>query len=101
MNFDWDPQKNEENISNHNLDFADAHEIFDGPMLEKLDSREDYGEDRYVSIGFLRNIVVVVVYTERGETIRLISLRKALKYERTEFERYLTDGLAAIERDDG
>ncbi len=101
MNFDWDPQKNEENIGNHHLDLADAHEIFDGPMLEKLDSREEYGEDRYVSIGFLRNIVVVVVYSERGETVRLISLRKALKYERTEFERYLADELGTFERDDG
>lgn len=98
MEFEWDEQKNVENIGAHDLDFADAHKIFDGPILEKLDGREDYGEVRHVGVGFLRNIVVVVVqYTERGDKVRLISLRKALKYERTEFERYLADELGASE----
>ena len=97
MKFEWDEQKDEENIDAHDLDFADAHEIFDGPILEKLDSRDDYGEERYVGVGLLRNIVVVVVYTERGDKARLISLRKELKYERTEFERYLAYELGASE----
>lgn len=86
MRFEWDEEKNGENIRKHELDFADAWEVFDAPMLTNLDNREDYGEERWVGIGFLKNFVVVVVYTETGDVIRVISLRKALKYERTRFE---------------
>ena len=88
MKFEWDETKNKVNIRKHGLDFADAPEIFNGPMLIQLDTRHDYGEDRWVGIGFIQNRVVVVVYTERdnGETIRIVSLRKALKYERKRFE---------------
>ena len=95
MKFEWDEEKNKTNIRKHGLDFADAPEIFDGPMLVRLDTRQDYGEDRWIGIGFLRNRVVVVVYVERddGETIRIISLRKALKYERKQFEQELANRL--------
>jgi uncharacterized protein len=76
--------------------FADAWEVFEGPLLAGLDEREDYGEDRWIGIGFLRGIVVVVVFTERGEdTIRVVSLRKALKHERIKYEQALRDGLEA------
>lgn len=90
MQFEWDPEKNRENIRKHGLDFADAWQIFDSPipMLTEEDTKEDYGEDRYLGIGFLKNfVVVVVIYTEQAEdTIRIISLRKALKHERKRFE---------------
>ena len=94
MRFEWDEEKNKENIRKHGLDFADAEEIFDAPMLTAPETREDYGEDRFVGIGFLKNFVAVVVYAERGEeTVRIISLRKALKHERKRFEEALTNGL--------
>lgn len=93
MRFEWDEEKNEENIRKHELDFADAWEIFDAPMLTNLDNREDYGEERWVGIGFLKNFVVVVIYTEMGDVIRIISMRKALKYERTRFEEALGNEL--------
>ena len=87
MNFEWDDNKNDLNIKNHGLDFADAWQIFDEPMIVDIDNREDYGEDRFVGIGFLKNFVVVIVFTESNdETIRIISLRRALKYERERFE---------------
>lgn len=88
MKFEWDEAKNHLNLRKHGLDFADAPEIFKGPMLVQLDTRQDYGEDRWIAIGFIQNRVVVVVYTERdnGETIRFISLRKALTYEQKRFE---------------
>jgi uncharacterized protein len=90
--FEWDKQKNRENIRNHGLDFADAPEVFLGPLLADLDTREDYGEDRYIGVGFLRGLVVVVVFTDRGDdTIRIISLRKALKHERDKFEQRIRD----------
>ena len=92
MRFDWDENKNRENIGNHRIDFADVSPMFDGPMLVELDRREDYGEDRWRGIGFLRNIVAVVVFTEPdADTIRMISARKANKYERDKFEQWLTE----------
>ena len=93
MRFEWDEEKNKENIRKHELDFADAWEIFDAPMLTNLDTREDYEEDRWIGIGFLKNFVVVVVYTENEDVIRIISLRKALKHERTRFEEALRNEL--------
>jgi uncharacterized DUF497 family protein len=93
VEFEWDEEKNKENIRKHELDFVDAWEIFEAPMLTNLDTREDYGEDRWVGIGFLRNFVVVVVYSESEDGIRFISLRKALKHERTRFEEALRNEL--------
>jgi uncharacterized protein len=96
VNFEWDEEKRRANIIGHSLDFADSWEIFEGPMLTGLDEREDYGEDRWIGIGLLKGIVVVIVFTERGEdTIRVISLRKALKHERIKYEQAIRDGLEA------
>ena len=71
MKFEWDDEKNKENIRKHRLDFADAWQIFDAPMLTVLDTKEEYGEARFIGIGFLKNFVVVVVYIEpEEETLR-------------------------------
>ncbi len=94
MGFDWDESKRAENISKHSLDFVDAWQIFDAPMLVDIDKRKDYGEIRYFGIGFLKNFVVAVVFTEPDEqTIRIVSLRRALKYEREYFEKYIGNQL--------
>jgi uncharacterized DUF497 family protein len=91
MQFEWDEAKNLENIRKHRIDFADVPDMFDGSMLVELDERTDYGEDRWIGIGFLRNDVAVVVWTERqGDVIRIISARKANRYERQRFEQYLS-----------
>ena len=96
MNFEWDEEKNKENIRKHELDFADAWQIFDSPMLVDTDNRKDYGETRFIGFGFLKNFVVAIIFTERDEeTIRVISLRKALKYEREYFEEYIANRLDA------
>ncbi len=76
------------------MDFVDAWEMFHAPMLTAPDDREDYGEDRTVGIGFLRDLVVVIVFTERDpDFIRVISLRKATNYERQSFDTYLQNRL--------
>jgi uncharacterized protein len=94
MNFEWDERKNEVNIDKHGFDFSDAHRIFDLPMAVDLDQRNDYGEDRWIGTGLLNGRVVVVIYTEPdGQTVRIISLRKALSYERRNYEQYLKNGL--------
>ena len=79
MNFEWDEQKNAINIRKHGFDFAEAGEIYDSPLLTAPDTREDYGEERWVGIGFLRERIVVIVFAEPSDgIIRIISLRKAL-----------------------
>ncbi len=87
MDYEWDEAKNRQNIRKHGLDFADAWEVFAGPMVPELDLRINYGEDRWSLIGLLGNRVVVVTFTVRKrETIRIISLRKASRHERQKFE---------------
>ncbi len=46
MDFEWDERKRLTNLDKHGLDFAEAEEMFQRPMLVALDTREDYGEDR-------------------------------------------------------
>ena len=94
MKFEWDERKNEVNIDKHGFDFIDAYRIFDLPMAVELDQRDDYGEDRWIGTGLLDGRVVVVIYTEPdGQTVRVISLRKALSHERRNYEQYLKNGL--------
>ncbi len=94
MKFEWDQQKNQANIANHELDFADAFRIFSLPLRVSLDERQNYGEDRWIGLGMLDGRVIVIVFAEQDElTIRIISLRKALPYERKIYEQYLQDEL--------
>ena len=91
---EWDDAKRESNIQRHGLDFVDAWEVFLAPMLTAPDTRADYGEERTVGIGFLRGLVVVIVFTERDpDVIRVISLRKATSHERQRLDTYLQNRL--------
>jgi hypothetical protein len=101
VQFEWDENKRAENIRKHELDLADAWLIFDAPMVVDIDDRENYGETRFIGFGFLKNFVVVIVFSEPDEeTIRVISLRKALKYEREQFEQYIANELGETRSDD-
>lgn len=88
MKFVWDEVKNKQNIKNHSIDFQDATEIFNHPMLTGIDKRKDYGEERWVGIGFMKGIIAVIVYTQDDvkDTVRLISVRKATKNEIEKFK---------------
>jgi uncharacterized DUF497 family protein len=86
MNFEWDNHKNALNIERHGIDFIDVHLVFNRPMIRHLDNRKDYGEKRWVSLGELFGAVVVVVYTMRWNAIRIISVRRANRYERKIYE---------------
>ena len=79
--FTWDESKRKLNLAKHGIDFRDAQAIFEGPLVTAEDAREDYGETRYVALGLLEGIVVSMAYTERGDSVRIISIRKALKHE--------------------
>ena len=94
MRFVWDAAKRRENLAKHGIDFREAPEVFDGPMLVALDNREDYGEDRFIGLGSIKSRVVVIVYSEPEEnTVRVISLRKANKNERERFDKELAKRL--------
>jgi uncharacterized protein len=82
-NFEWDYNKAISNYVKHGVSFEEATRVFDDPFaIGEVDDREVYGEERFVLIGKARNKLLVVVYIERGERIRIISARKATKYER-------------------
>jgi uncharacterized protein len=87
----WDEQKNLDNVRKHGLSFADAPLVFRSQMVVGYDDREEYGEDRWIGIGLLTDIVVVIVFTEPDPlTVRIISLRKALRHERQRYYREVT-----------
>jgi uncharacterized DUF497 family protein len=92
MIFEWDSEKAAENVRTHGIPFEVACEVFGGPTLEKYDDRADYGEDRWIAVGFVNQRVIAVVFTERGDATRLISARKATTDERKRFEDSLRPG---------
>jgi uncharacterized DUF497 family protein len=76
MKLDWDEDKRQATLAHRELDFVDCVEVFADVTFEFPDTRKDYGEARTVCIGFLKNRMVAVVYTQRGDTRRIISMRK-------------------------
>ncbi|OIN92365.1 MAG: hypothetical protein AUJ20_07955 [Comamonadaceae bacterium CG1_02_60_18] len=89
MEFEWDRQKAKTNQGKHGVCFEDAAEVFLDPCrIETFDGREHYGEDRWKTVGRVSAALLAVVYTVRGQdgdTIRLISARKADAYERKQY----------------
>ena len=82
MRYEWDDTKNRANIQKHGIDFVDVPSMFQHPMVTFLDQRQDYGEERWIGIGILGTMSAVVVFAEPNENIiRIISARKATKYE--------------------
>ena len=79
MELEWDVDKAARNLKKHGVSFEDAKFVFyDYGRIEAYDGRDEYGEDRWVTIGFVYSVVLYVVYTIRDEdTVRLISARKA------------------------
>jgi uncharacterized DUF497 family protein len=88
MNTAWDPKKAEINFQKHKIRCSDAEGVFFDPYALTIEEQSSWGEKRFVTVGadtFGR--IVVVVYTYRGETIRLISARKATSGERQQYEK--------------
>jgi uncharacterized protein len=70
--------------------------MFGGLLLARPDTREDYGEARWIGVGMIRGQSASVAFAERpDDTIRIISLRKADHEERAEYEKTIQDGLEA------
>jgi len=88
MRFEWDDAKNQINIRKHGIDFRDAVDIFNHPLLCWEDDRCDYGEERWIAIGRIQHLTGVVIYTEKvGDVLRIISARKATKREVNHYEK--------------
>lgn len=107
MELEWDADKAARNLKKHGVSFEDAELVFyDSGRVEAYDGREDYGEDRWATIGLAYSAVLYVVYTNcftffnvihisavlyvvytvrHEETIRLISARKANADERKQY----------------
>ncbi len=77
----WDEPKRQLNIKDHQLDLSGCEAVFDGPVITFEDDRLIYGEQRLNLLGFLGEVVVHMTYTERGDDLHVISLRKATKHE--------------------
>ena len=77
MKIEFDPAKRQLTLEHRGLDMAQAGEIFEHTTLTIADDRKDYGEPRYITIGWLTGRMIVLVWTPRGAGRRIISLRKA------------------------
>ncbi|MGH7998505.1 MAG: BrnT family toxin [Brasilonema sp.] len=85
MRYQWDPNKAAANLRKHGINFADAVSVFSDDLAITIPD-ERFNEERFITIGvdaFGR--VLVVVYTWRGEQIRLISARKATLREQKQY----------------
>jgi len=85
VRYEWDEAKRLINIQKHGIDFADLPPLFDGDTVTIEDTRFDYGETRYMTLGLLKLRVIVVVHTERKGMIRIISARKATTNEEKQY----------------
>ncbi len=87
--FEWDERKSDVNSVKHRIPFSAVRVCFEGPLLARRDVRFHYGEERWTALGLLDGVPIVLIYTKRGERIRIISARKANRNERSRFERAL------------
>jgi len=89
MQIEYDPAKNESNRRKHGMALADAARFeWDTARIEE-DTRFDYPEQRFEATGVLGDAVCVVIYCDRGQATRIISLREAKKHEIRRYVRYL------------
>jgi uncharacterized DUF497 family protein len=76
MEIEFDPAKRLLTLKDRALDFLDAPRLFAGRSLTIVDDRTDYGEERFLSYGFVDNVAVALVWTDRNGVMRIISMRR-------------------------
>ena len=90
MRFSWDARKSAANLAVRGCDLAFATLVFDGPTLERVDDRKDYGEPRVIAIGLADGLHLTVIYTDRSsarDTLRrIISARRSNRRERKAYD---------------
>ena len=87
MGFEWDAAKDAANQRKHGIAFREAAEIFRDFIVLTEDSRRDYGERRFIALGEYDGEVIRLVFTERGDNIRIISAWKANRNERENYKK--------------
>lgn len=81
--YEWDENKNLQNVEKHGIDFETAQQIFSGRVMMLNKTSKNYGEVRYTSIGEIKSVAVIaVIHTDRAGKMRLISARPASRKER-------------------
>lgn len=85
MRIVWDEAKRLSNLHKHGLDFADTGRVFGGPTYTFEDRRFRYSERRFVTLGLLYDLIVVIAHTETRTALRIISMRKATLHEQAIF----------------
>lgn len=89
MRISYDPTKRDKTLAERGLDFADAAIVLGGVHFTVEDTRQDYGETRFVTAGRIGPRMVVMVWTLRGAERRIISMRKANEREQALYRRHL------------
>jgi uncharacterized protein len=87
---EFDEVKRSKNIKEHHVDFLEAALIFEGQVITKIDDRMDYGEIRHISIGVVDGHHFVVVHTQRGTSLRIISAWRAGTRDRAKYQKAIT-----------
>jgi hypothetical protein len=86
--FEWDDDKAAENWRRHGVTFRQGAEALVDPFaIEEIDDRQDYGEERINVIAMRQGVILHVTYTPRRDRIRIISARRATKYEQDDYYR--------------
>ena len=87
MDFEWDPAKARSNLAKHGISFSDVEPVFYDQYAISIPDPGAQAEERFVVVGMdALGRIVVVVYTHRGDSIRIISARRATKSERKTYE---------------
>ena len=84
--YEWDYEKARLNIEKHGVAFETVHDFEWETALVLEDDREDYGEERYRAMGYIGTRLYALVFTFRGDTVRVISLRQAARWEQRYYE---------------
>ena len=90
MRYTWTAEKHQDNLRIHHIAFEDAVRMFDGPTVERVDDRFDYGEVRVYAIGLVNGVEITVIYTDRSDDERrIISAWRAESHERRYYWQHL------------
>jgi uncharacterized DUF497 family protein len=88
----FDLVRREKNLHDRQLDFLDAEIVLSGLLFTVEDTRIDYGEQRFQTVGFLTGRMVMVVWTPRGEAVHVMSMRKCHDKEQARYSKRFEEG---------
>ncbi|KQT45084.1 hypothetical protein ASG43_12315 [Aureimonas sp. Leaf454] len=92
MEFEWDETKRLKVIAERRVDILYAAGIFEGVVLTRVDDRNDYGEERLISLGLVGDECFVVVHVSRNDTVRLITAWKGGRNDRAIYQAGIARG---------